>query len=177
MISSSVADGVAHGGDHGDVLAPVGVVEAELDGADAPLAKRETALDALLRLEQLAARGVGEEPLASGRRGASRAATSSALPTSVPDRDLDRPRPAAVQVDRLADLADDLRPQRVDADEQTLEQLPVGQSVAARRDARDALVRVHEHDGRLLRGPRHRIPGGAERRVERVDGRAASRRR
>ena len=125
------ADRVAHRLDDRDVLAPVGVVEAELDGPHAGVAQRRDAPGALLGLDQLAARGVGEQPLAAAaeqtpQRLAQRAADE------VPGRDLGGPRPPAVEVDRLADLADQLRAARVEPDEQALEQRGVGQVVAAR---------------------------------------------
>ena len=65
-----------------------------------------------------------------------------------------------VEVDRLAELADDLRPQRVDADEQPLEQLAIGQRVTARATF-DPFVGLDDHDRRLLARPRHRIPRDA----------------
>ena len=71
-----------------------------------------------------------------------------------------------VEVDGLAELAHDLGPQRVDADEQPLQQLAVGERVAA-RVAVEALVAVHDHDCRLLPRARLRIPRDAQRRVER----------
>src|SRR5205814_8142246 len=121
---------------------------------------------ALLRRQELAARCVGEEargPAAEEppeRR-------AGGLADEVPDRDLDRPRSAAVQVDRLADLAHDLGAERVEADEQALEQLPVGQAVAARGYAGYALVRAHEHERRVLVSARDGIPRGLAARVER----------
>ena len=142
-------------------------MEAELDRAHASLDEREAPLGTLRRLDRLSGRRVREQPLA---------AAAEELPDGllerpaddVPDRDLDRPRPPAVEVDRLADLAHGLRSERVDADEQALELRPVGQAVSARGDAGDAVVGMDEHDRRLLLGPRHRVPGGAERGVERV---------
>ena len=55
----------------------------------------------------------------------------------------------------------------VEADEQPLEQLAVGQRVAA-RVALDAVVGADDHDRRLLGRPRLGVPGGEERRLERV---------
>ena len=75
---------------------------------------------------------------------------------------------AVVEIDDLAELAHDLRPQRVDADEQPLEQRAVGQPVAA-RTALEAVVAAHDHDRRLLPRPRHGIPGDPKRRLERED--------
>ena len=71
-----------------------------------------------------------------------------------------------MKVDRLADLAHDLGPERVDPDEEPLEQPAVGQAVAA-RVARDSLVGVDGDDGRVLLRARDGVPGGAKRRVER----------
>src|SRR5262249_3421858 len=90
------------------------------------------------------------------------------LAERVPDRDLDGPRPAAVEVDRLADLADDLGALDVDTGEQPLAEGPGGQPVAARRPPGAPLGGVDEDGGRLLLRPRHWIPGGSKRRVERV---------
>ena len=143
------------------------MVEADLDRPDPALAQGEAALRALLRRQELAARCVGEE----ARRPAAEEPPerrAGGLADEVPDRDLDRPGSAAVQVDRLADLAHDLGAERVEADEQALEQLPVGQAVAARGYAGHALVRAHEHERRVLVSARDGIPRGVEGRVERV---------
>ena len=59
------ADRVAHRLDDGDVLAPVGMVEADLHGADARSRSARQRATRSARLEQLAARGVGEQTLAA----------------------------------------------------------------------------------------------------------------
>ena len=71
-----------------------------------------------------------------------------------------------MEVDGLAELAHDLAAQRVDPDQQPLEQRAVGQRVAA-RVALDAVVAAHDHDRRLLREARLGIPGHAQRRIPR----------
>ena len=71
-----------------------------------------------------------------------------------------------MEVDGLAQLADHLGPQRVEAHEQALEQLRVGEVVAA-RVAGQPVLRAHDHEAGVQRRARHGIPGGAERRVER----------
>src|SRR5205807_1845388 len=104
--------------------------------------------DALLGTQQLRVRRIRNETI--------RAATEQ-LPTrsveraadEIPDRRLRSPRPRMVEVDRLAELVDDLGPQRIDADEQPLEQLPVRQRVTA-CVALDAVVAAHDHDRRFL---------------------------
>ena len=73
-----------------------------------------------------------------------------------------------VEVDRLAQLADHLGSHRVDADEQPLQQLAVGQRVPARVSL-DAVVTADDHHRRLLLGARDGIPRHPERRLERED--------
>ena len=110
-------------------VAPVGVVEAQLDRPHAGVAQRRHAARALVRLDELAARGVGEDPLgAAAEQPPQRLAERAG--DQVPDRDLGGPRPPAVEVDRLAQLAHDLGAARVEADQQPLEQRRVGQVVA-----------------------------------------------
>ena len=70
-----------------------------------------------------------------------------------------------VEVDCLAELVDDLGTQRIDADEQPLEQLPVRQRVTA-CIALDAVVAAHDHDRRFLTRARHGIPRDPQRRIE-----------
>ena len=83
-----------------------------------------------------------------------------------------------MEVDRLANLADDLRAERIDADKQALEHRAVWERVAARVPL-DAFVRADYHERRLLLRARLRIPRDPERRVERelvpprLDGRDA----
>ena len=73
-----------------------------------------------------------------------------------------------VEVDRLAELVHDLGPQRIDADKQPLEELPVRQRVTA-CIALDAVVAAYDHDRRFLSRARHGIPRDPQRRVERED--------
>jgi hypothetical protein len=91
---------------------------------------------------------------------------AESLPNEVPHGDLDRPRPASVEVDRLADLANALGAQRVKTHEEPLEQCAVGQAVAPGRDAGHALVGMHEHHRCLLLRARNGIPRGVKRWVE-----------
>src|SRR6185436_20457237 len=79
--------------------------------------------------------------------------------------DLQDPAPAAVEVDRLDELAHDLGPARIEADHERREHVRVRQVVAA-REALRAVVRGHDDERRVLPGTRHRVPGRAERRVE-----------
>ena len=72
-----------------------------------------------------------------------------------------------VEVHRLADPVDDVGRERVDAHEQALQELAIGQLVPARVSLH-ALVGAHDDDGRILVRARRRIPGCAERRVERI---------
>ena len=123
-------DRVAHRRDHLDVVAPVIVVEAQLDGAHA--ARRAAPRTGPRARAPAAAphRGVGEERLAAP---AEQLPQGHAERTAdeVPDRDLERPGPAAVEVDGLAELAHDLGAERVEPRQQPLEQDGVGQRVAA----------------------------------------------
>ena len=81
------------------------------------------------------------------------------LADDVPQRDLERPVAAGVEVDRLED-ADVVRDrQRIAADEQVLEGLEAVHRVA-RSDADDALVGLDPDDRRRERAARERVPGG-----------------
>jgi hypothetical protein len=71
-----------------------------------------------------------------------------------------------MEVDGLAELAHDLGAQRIDADEQALEQGAVRQRVT-RCVPLDAVVAANDHERRLLRRARLGIPGDAERRLPR----------
>ena len=79
MMSSS-GDRLAHRLDHGEVDAPVARVEAELDGAHARVAQRATPANALVGVDELAARRVGEDAIARRRRAGARAARPRARP-------------------------------------------------------------------------------------------------
>ena len=72
-----------------------------------------------------------------------------------------------VQVDCLDESVDGACVRRVDADEEPLEELAVGDGVAA-RVALDSVVGADDDDRRVLVRSRHGIPGGRERRIERV---------
>ena len=162
---SIAADRLAHRLDHLDVLAPVGVVEAQLDRPHPGVAQRDDAPRTLGRLHPLAARGVGEQPLrAPAEQPPQRLAHRPA--GQVPDRHLGDPRAPAVEVDGLAQLPHHLRAARVEADEQPLEQRGVGQLVTARVALR-AVLGADDDEGRLAARARLRVPRGAERRVER----------
>ena len=72
-----------------------------------------------------------------------------------------------MEVDRLADLADHLGLKGIDAAEEMLELLAVGKRCAS-GDAGQSLVRVDD-DQRLVDVlTRYGIPGGMERRIERI---------
>ena len=158
-------DGVAHRGDDVDVSPPVGVVEADLARADAGIAQGDAAARALVGTDQLAARGVRVDPLvASAEQHVHGLAERPA--DEVPDRDLERPGAAAVEVDGLADVAHDLDAAGVDALEVTLELGAIGQVIAA-RVALEPLLGAHDHERRVQLAAGLGIPGRAERRVER----------
>ena len=81
--------------------------------------------------------------------------SSGARREEVPDGDLDDPVAAVVQVDGLDDAVDGVGVGRVDPDEQALEQLAIGNRVAA-RVALDAVVGADDDDRRVLVGARLR---------------------
>ena len=167
MISRSRADGLAHRLDHRQVDAPVARVEAKLHRLYARVAEREAAANAFVRRDELAARRVGEDAVLACPRGAARAARPSARATRSQTATSSDPVPAMVEVDGLADPVDDLRVRRVDPDEEPLEQLAVGERVAA-RVALDAVVGADDDERRVLMSARLGIPCGRERRVERI---------
>ncbi len=163
----SRADGVADRLDDGDIVAPVGVMEPDLHRADPRLAKLDHSRDTLLERKQLCIRRVREQPLRPPAeqlpaRRLERAADE------IPHGDLRRPWARVVEVDRLAQLVYDLSAERIDADEQPLEELTVRQRVAA-CVALDSVVAADDHDRRLLPRARDWVPGDAERRLERED--------
>ena len=123
------------------------------------------ALRALLRRDELARRRIGADALALASKEAPQRVLVRA-PTEVPDRDLQDPVAAVMEVDGLEDPVD-VRVLGVGADEQALQQRLIRKGVAA-RVALDALVGAHDHDRRVLMRARHGIPRGRERRVERV---------
>ena len=139
-------------------------MEADLDRLHAGVSKRHAPRRPFVRLEQLGARDIREQALRAAAEELPQRLPRR-LAEQVPDGCLDRPRPAAVEVDRLLQLADELRPERIETDENRLEQLVVGQLVAA-RPPRDAFVGVDADERRILVVPRRGIPGDVERRVE-----------
>ena len=141
-------------------------MEAELHRLHAGVAKGHAALRALLGGDELAARRVGEDAFPRATEELPERLTPRAS-DEVPDGDLERPVPPVVEVHRLADPVDDVGLERVDAHEQTLEQLAVGQRVPA-RVALDALVGADDDDRRVLVRAGLRIPRRAERRVQRI---------
>ena len=131
MISSRSPDGLPHRGDDRDVVAPVGVVEADLRRAHTGVGERHGPRRALVGPGQLAARRIRED--AVERPPSSRHSGSpAALPAMSQQATSTHPRPAAVEVDGLADLAHHLALARVDADQQALQQAAVAEAVAAR---------------------------------------------
>ena len=107
-------------------LAPVVVVEAELD-ALTPAARRATARRARSSgSDGLAARGVREDAIrATAEQAPERLVERT--PDEVPHGHLGRPRAAAVEVDGLAELPHDLRPEGIDTDQVALERPRVRQ--------------------------------------------------
>jgi len=158
------ADRLAHRRDDRDVVAPVRVVEAELDRAHPRGTQRDHPPRALLGDDELAARRVGQDPLAAAAEEAPQRLARQPR-REVPDRDLRAPRPPVVQVDGLAQLAHHLGPPRVQPDEQPLQQRRVGQVVAA-RVARRAVLGADDDEAGLHAAARLRVPGRAERRIE-----------
>ena len=141
-------------------------MQAELHRLDAGVAENDAALRALLGRDELPARRVGQD-LVPGPTEELPERLISRASDEVPDGDLDRPVPPVVEVHRLADPVDDVGLERVDAHEQALQELAIGQPVPARVSLH-ALVGAHDDDGRILVRARRRIPGCAERRVERI---------
>ena len=110
-------DGVTHGFDDGHIVAPVRVVEADLDRPDAGVAKRHAPTGALVGVDELAARRVGEKALGAAAEELPDRLIRG-LADEIPDRSLGDPGAAPVEVDGLPDLADVLRPERVEPDEE-----------------------------------------------------------
>ena len=152
--------------EHGHVVAPVGVMKSDLHGPDPPSLQRLHPPDALLGGHQLARAGIGLQRLAT---------TAQELPhrlgegaaDDIPYRDLDDPGARPMEVGGLTDLADHFRAERIEADEEALEDGDIGQEVA-RGVADDPLIRMHTDDLGLLLDTRDRVPRGPERRIERV---------
>jgi hypothetical protein len=141
-------------------------VQAELDRAYARLPQRAAAPNALVRVDELAARRVREDAVArSPEEPPERLAAGAA--DKVPDGELDDPVAAVMEVDRLDDAMNDLGVLDLPPDEEALEELAVGDAVAARVPLA-ALVRAHDRDGRVLVGARDGVPRGRERWIERV---------
>ena len=158
---TAVADAL----DELDIVAPVVVLEADLHGSHASVAQLDGAASTLVRVDRLAARRVREDALRAAAEEAPERLIEGTT-HEVPDGHLDGPRTAAVEVDGLADLPDDLGSSRIDADEVTPEFRQVRQVVAARVPG-DTVVGVDCDERRLDARPRHGVPGGPERRVER----------
>ena len=159
------ADRPPHLLDHLDVLAPALGPKPELDGTHSALPQLEDTAGPLVRRDELTGRRICEQALgASAQQAPER--QPERLADEIPDCDLDRPWPAAMEIHRLAELADHLGPERVDAREDALELGGVRERVPA-RVPRQPLVRPYGHERRLDLLARHRIPGRPERRVER----------
>ena len=141
-------------------------MEADLRRLDAGVAQRLAAPDALVRVDQLPARRVGADPIALAPEQLPDRDFCGAC-DEIPDGDLDDPVPPVVQVDGLDDPVHRARVGRVDADEEPLEELAIGDGVTA-RVALDSVVGADDDDRRVLVRPRHRIPRGRERRIEGV---------
>ena len=142
-------------------------VHPDLQGPEALLAKTQRGLRASCRRQQRPARRVGGDAV---RRASEHRRDRHALDLAgdVPERDLERPVPPGVEVDRLEDANVAGDRERVLADEQVLEgREPVHR--VARADAHDALVGLDADDRRRERSSRNGIPGRVERRIERLD--------
>ena len=140
-------------------------VDPDLQGPEAFLAQPERRFGPFRRWEQHPARRVcGDrvrrpaEELGDGLPGD--------LATDVPERRLERPVSAGVEIDRLEDADMAIDGERVLADEQMLERLEPVHRVT-RADADDAFVGLDPDDRHRELGPRHGVPGRGERRVER----------
>ena len=139
-------------------------METDLDGLDAGVAQRDAAARPLFRVDQLTARRIRQETV--------RAAPEElpdrlpgGLADQIPDGGLGNPRAPPVKVHCLSELADDLRAEGIEPDEERLERSAIRQVVSA-RPPREAVVGVNGDESRLLVIPRHRIPRGTERWVE-----------
>ncbi len=160
------AHGLPHRLDHGQVDAPVARVKTKLDGADAGIAQGDAATCPLLGGDELPARRVREEASAAASEQPPQGLVLRAA-DEIPDRDLERPVSTVVEVDRLADPVDDVGARRIDSDEKAFQELAVREGIPA-RVAFGTVVRADDDECRVLVLARHGIPGGGERRVERV---------
>ena len=160
------ADGVSNRLDHGQVDPPVRRVQSKLDRAYTCIPQREAAAHALIGRNELSARRIREEsvPVASEESPQRLIVRAS---DEIPDRDLDDPVAAVVEVDALDDPVHRVGLLGIASDEQTLEQVAVGHPVAARVTL-DPVVGADDHDRCVLMRSRLGIPCGRERRVERV---------
>ena len=140
-------------------------MEPELDRPDPVGDPGLHAGDPLLGREPFAGRGVRDQRVRSSAQQPPERLAERAS-DQIPHRDLDGPRPAPVEVDRLADAPDHLGPTGIDADEESRQELGVRQGRAARHPER-AVVGVHEHDRLPQAVAGNGIPRGAERRIER----------
>ena len=112
--------------DHREVDAPVARMEAQLDCAHACSAERGAAADALVGVDELAARRVREDATAFPAEQPPHGLAPSA-PEKIPHRDLDDPVAPVVEVDRLDDPVHGVGVRYVEADEQPLEERAIGQ--------------------------------------------------
>ncbi len=122
-------------------------------------------VDPLLRALELAGGHVRGQP---GRLAAEQGGHRQPghLAGDVPQRGLQRPVPPGVEVDRLQRPHVPGDPQRIVTDEQVGVRLEAGHRVA-RPDTGQAGVGLDPYQGGVEPLPRHRVPRGPERRVER----------
>ena len=123
------------------------------------------AAHALVDRHEFAARGVGEDPVLAAAEHLPEGLIARS-PYEIPNGDLERPAASVMEVDGLEDPVDDVGARRIESDEQPLEELAVGQAVAA-RVAFDAVIRADDNDRCVLVRAWPGVPGNRERRIER----------
>ena len=162
-----IADGVPGRRHGGEALLEPSRIDPDLERAEPLVAQAQGRFGPGGRGQQHPARGIGRDAVAGATEERGDREPGD-LADDVPQRDLDRPVAAGVEVDRLED-ADVVRDrQRIAADEQVLEGLEAVHRVA-RSDADDALVGLDPDDRRRERAARDGVPGGREGRVEGQD--------
>ena len=158
-------DGVADRLDDPDVVAPVGMMEADLDGLHARVAERDATAGALVGLDELSARDVREQPLGAAAeelpdRLSRRLAEQR--PRQRPRRSRHRPpwKSTVSSSSRTSSVRKGSRPTRSDSScSWSGSASPLAQPVTPSSG-------VNADERRLLVVARDRIPRGAKRRVE-----------
>ena len=160
-VPDRLAGGPHRGQPRGDILPG----DADLHRPEARGPGRQGGFRPLPRALQLAERRVGRHaPAGPAEQHGHR--QPGHLAGDVPQRGLQRPVAPGVEADRLDDgrVPGDL--QRVAADEQVTERLEAVHGVTGAVPGH-ALVGLHPDQGGVEPGARHRVPGRAERRVQR----------